>query len=158
MPWLYKTPLTRRQLLRSAVIGAAMMAAPRWARAITPTIITETVEFEAGQTYEDKFYICDPAFDDDNSVAAAAKFTGSGGQTLRRVVLDSGFRHWQSRWDTFPEVGPPPGIRSSVSGMTSQGPSSLTLEGVEIRGFPQFGLFIYGCSDSTFTEIGRAHV
>lgn len=152
MPWLYQTPLTRRRFLQSAAIGAAMMFAPKWARSLTPELITTTVEFEAGQTYEDKFYICDPTFAQDTSVQAAAAPSGNG-YTLRRVTVDSGFRNWQSRWNALPEVGPPPGVRSSCHGISSRGYSGVTYEGVKVRGFPQTGLHIDGCSDSTFTDV-----
>jgi hypothetical protein len=130
------------------------MALPRWARSLTPEYITEPVHFAAGQTYEDKFYICDPTFVHDSSVAAAAAGDGDG-YTLRRVVIDSGLRHWQSRWNTGPTLGGDndPGVRSTCGGFTSQGPSGITLEGVRIVGFPQKGMLMWGCSGSTFTDI-----
>lgn len=129
-----------------------MMLAPKWARSLTPELITTTVEFEAGQTYEDKFYVCDPTFVLDTALNGAGAIVGDG-VTLRGVSIDSGFRNWQSRWDTHPEVGPPPGVRSSTRGLVSRGWAGLTLEGIRVRGFPQEGVLAWGCSDSTLTDI-----
>lgn len=135
--------MTRRAFFMGAASTFLLASLPRWAQALANVseLLHGPIQL-TGTTLANRHLIV--ADDFTGSPTHPVSLEGPG-SVVRQVVIDTGFRSWQTRWNTQTETPLLPGVHPGMQGLLvgyfgSDGGHDFTLEDVHIQGFPREGI------------------